>query len=194
MVLVPRETPLSAIHLQNMLRLARAGAVILPAAPSESRPGRFGIYGGRYVPETLMAALVELEQEYAKAKEDVAFQAELAGLLKDFAGRPTPLYFAARLSEHCVGARIYLTREDLCHVRHDCAGHERSDGRATRDEPCRRRRRRRGPLGRTREVLGLDRRVAADGHERRRRDEAPHARHRRRGCQPHAEFVRLSFV
>ena len=91
-------------------------SVILPAAPSESRPGRFGAYGGRYVPETLMAALVELEREYDIAKADAAFQAELDGLLKDFAGRPTPLYFAKRLSEDLGGARIYLKREDLLHT------------------------------------------------------------------------------
>ena len=91
-------------------------SVILPAAPSESRPGRFGIYGGRYVPETLMAALVELEHEYEKVKEDAAFQAELADLLHNFAGRPTPLYFAKRLSEELGGAKIYLKREDLLHT------------------------------------------------------------------------------
>jgi tryptophan synthase beta chain len=91
-------------------------SVILPAAPSESRPGRFGIYGGRYVPETLMAALLELEHEYETAKADAAFQAELAGLLKDYAGRPTPLYFAKRLTEELGGARIYLKREDLLHT------------------------------------------------------------------------------
>ena len=91
-------------------------SVILPATPSESRPGRFGAYGGRYVPETLMAALVELEQEYEKAKADPAFQAELAALLKDFAGRPTPLYFAKRLTEQLGGAKIYLKREDLLHT------------------------------------------------------------------------------
>ena len=91
-------------------------SVILPAAPSESRPGRFGIYGGRYVPETLMAALVELEHEYETAKADAAFQTELAGLLKDFAGRPTPLYFAKRLTEELGGAKIYLKREDLLHT------------------------------------------------------------------------------
>jgi tryptophan synthase beta chain len=92
------------------------GSVILPAAPSESRPGRFGVYGGRYVPETLMAALVELEHEYDIAKADAAFQAELGGLLKDFAGRPTPLYFAKRLTEELGGAKIYLKREDLLHT------------------------------------------------------------------------------
>ena len=91
-------------------------SVILPAAPSESRPGRFGIYGGRYVPETLMAALVELEHEYDAAKADPAFQAELTLLLNDFAGRPTPLYYAKRLTEELGGAKIYLKREDLLHT------------------------------------------------------------------------------
>ena len=91
-------------------------SVILPAVPSESRPGRFGVYGGRYVPETLMAALVELEHEYEIAKSDAAFQTELAGLLKDFAGRPTPLYFAKRLTEELGGAKVYLKREDLLHT------------------------------------------------------------------------------
>jgi len=63
-------------------------SINLPSVPSELRPGRFGIYGGRYVPETLMAALVELEHEYDSAKDDAAFQAELADLLKNYAGRP----------------------------------------------------------------------------------------------------------
>jgi tryptophan synthase beta chain len=91
-------------------------SIILPSAPSESRPGRFGIYGGRYVPETLMAALMELEREYELSKADAAFQAELNDLLKDYAGRPTPLYFAKRLTEDLGGARIYLKREDLLHT------------------------------------------------------------------------------
>src|SRR5580700_8698724 len=91
-------------------------SVILPANPSESRPGRFGVYGGRYVPETLMAALVELEHEYEIAKADAAFQAELTSLLTDYAGRPTPLYFAKRLTESLGGAKIYLKREDLLHT------------------------------------------------------------------------------
>jgi tryptophan synthase beta chain len=91
-------------------------SVILPSSPSESRPGRFGIYGGRYVPETLMAALVELEREYEIAKADAAFHSELDGLLRDFAGRPTPLYFAKRLTEELGGAKIYLKREDLLHT------------------------------------------------------------------------------
>jgi tryptophan synthase beta chain len=79
-------------------------------------PGRFGAYGGRYVPETLMAALEELEDSYALAQSDPAFHAELDGLLHHYAGRPTPLYFAKRLSETLGGAKIYLKREDLLHT------------------------------------------------------------------------------
>src|SRR5579864_5960843 len=78
--------------------------------------GRFGPYGGRYVPETLMAALQELESAYEKAKTDPDFQSELDDLLKNFAGRPTPLFFAKRLTESLGGARIYLKREDLLHT------------------------------------------------------------------------------
>jgi tryptophan synthase beta chain len=78
--------------------------------------GRFGAYGGRYVPETLMAALEELEQAYAEAQADPAFHAELDSLLRDYAGRPTPLYFASRLTEQLGGAKIYLKREDLLHT------------------------------------------------------------------------------
>jgi tryptophan synthase beta chain len=79
-------------------------------------PGRFGAYGGRYVPETLVAALDELEHAYAEAKADPAFQARLDLLLRDYAGRPTPLYFAERLTEELGGARIHLKREDLLHT------------------------------------------------------------------------------
>ncbi|HZU09972.1 MAG TPA: tryptophan synthase subunit beta [Pseudacidobacterium sp.] len=78
--------------------------------------GRFGPYGGRYVPETLMAALEELEHAYAQAQADPAFQAELDSLLRDYAGRPTPLYYASRLTEKLGGAKIYLKREDLLHT------------------------------------------------------------------------------
>ncbi len=81
-----------------------------------STPGHFGPYGGQFAPETLMVALREIEDVYNKAKHDKAFQAELAGLLRDFAGRPTPLYFAERLTEHYGGAQIYLKREDLLHT------------------------------------------------------------------------------
>ena len=78
--------------------------------------GRFGAYGGRYVPETLVAPLEELEQAYAAARADRSFQDELDSLLKNFAGRPTPLQFASRLTEKLGGARIYLKREDLLHT------------------------------------------------------------------------------
>jgi len=78
-------------------------------------PGRFGPYGGRYVPETLIPALDELEAAWAEAQVDVAFNQRLESLRKDFIGRPTPLYFAERLSER-VGRSIYLKREDLAHT------------------------------------------------------------------------------
>ena len=78
--------------------------------------GRFGPYGGRYVPETLMPALLELGASYAKAKRDLSFQRELAYYLKHYVGRPTSLYRADRLSKRLGGARIYLKREDLCHT------------------------------------------------------------------------------
>ena len=78
--------------------------------------GRFGKYGGRYVPETLMPALLELEQQYLKARGDRKFQAEMDYYLKLYVGRPTPLYFAERLTRRLGGAKIYLKREDLCHT------------------------------------------------------------------------------
>jgi tryptophan synthase beta chain len=78
--------------------------------------GHFGRFGGRYVPETLMAPLVELEKEYRAAMRDARFRSRLRELLTTYAGRPTPLYFAERLTKHCGGARIYLKREDLCHT------------------------------------------------------------------------------
>ena len=78
--------------------------------------GRYGPYGGRYVPETLMAPLEELEKAYLEARSDRLFQAELSTLLRDFAGRPTPLQFASRLTEKLGGGRIYIKREDLLHT------------------------------------------------------------------------------
>src|SRR6266576_68061 len=78
--------------------------------------GHFGPYGGRFVPETLMHPLQELEEEYFRARIDPAFQSELDDLLPDFAGRPTPLYFAERLTKDLGGAKIYLKREDLNHT------------------------------------------------------------------------------
>jgi len=78
--------------------------------------GRFGAYGGRYVPETLVYPLEELAQAYQAARQDPAFQSELDSLLRTYAGRPTPLSFARRLSQHLGGARVYLKREDLLHT------------------------------------------------------------------------------
>jgi tryptophan synthase beta chain len=78
--------------------------------------GRFGPFGGRYVPETLVAPLEELERAYTAARADAAFAAQLAAELRDFAGRPTPLQFAERLTAHLGGPRIYLKREDLLHT------------------------------------------------------------------------------
>ena len=78
--------------------------------------GHFGPYGGRYVPETLMTPLEELEVAYNAARQDPTFQAELSDLLKNYAGRPTPLYEAKRLSEQLGGARIFIKREDLLHT------------------------------------------------------------------------------
>jgi len=88
----------------------------IEATVAATVPGRFGAYGGRYVPETLMAALLELDAAYAQAQQDPAFHVELNALLKDYAGRPTPLYFAKRLTEALGGAKIYLKREDLLHT------------------------------------------------------------------------------
>ncbi|MDR4314861.1 tryptophan synthase subunit beta [Niallia circulans] len=78
--------------------------------------GHFGMYGGRYVPETLMLAVTELEAEYKKAQEDPAFHEELNNLLKDYVGRETPLYYAENLTKYAGGAKIYLKREDLNHT------------------------------------------------------------------------------
>jgi len=100
--------------------MATAKIASAPNKPSvasrKPQAGRFGVYGGRYVPETLMAALEELEREYEKAKRDPKFQKRLDVLLRTFAGRPTPLFFARRLTEKLGGAKIYLKREDLLHT------------------------------------------------------------------------------
>jgi tryptophan synthase beta chain len=93
---------------------------VKPRSPApQSLPdasGHFGRFGGRYVPETLMAPLVELERAYRAAVKDARFRARLGELLTTYAGRPTPLYYAERLTQHAGGARIYLKREDLCHT------------------------------------------------------------------------------
>src|SRR5579859_3861719 len=78
--------------------------------------GQFGGYGGRFVAETLMPLVLELERAYDEAKHDEAFQAELSRLLSSYVGRESPLYFAERLTEHLGGAKIYLKREDLNHT------------------------------------------------------------------------------
>ena len=86
------------------------------APQKKTKKGRFGPYGGRYVPETLMAALQELEAAYAAARKDKSFHAEFQRLLHEYAGRPTPLFKAERLTQALSGARIYLKREDLLHT------------------------------------------------------------------------------
>jgi len=78
--------------------------------------GHFGRFGGRFVPETLMSPLIELDRAYRAARRDRGFRHRLHELLSTYAGRPTPLYFAERLTRHSGGARIYLKREDLCHT------------------------------------------------------------------------------
>jgi len=80
------------------------------------RRGHFGVFGGRYVAETLMPALIELEQAYRRIARDPSFRRELHAYLQEYAGRETPLYFAARLTERLGGAKVYLKREDLCHT------------------------------------------------------------------------------
>src|SRR3970040_1717802 len=77
--------------------------------------GKFGKYGGQFVPETLMPAVQELEKSYRKFKNERNFKAELKHLLSNYAGRPTPLFFAGNLTKKCGGAKIYLKREDLLH-------------------------------------------------------------------------------
>ncbi len=93
-----------------------ATAAISKRGKAANTPGRFGAYGGRYVPETLMAALEELERAYEKVKKDAKFRARLNQLLHTYAGRPTPLFFAQRLTKKLGGAKIYLKREDLLHT------------------------------------------------------------------------------
>src|SRR3989454_3433046 len=84
--------------------------------PLPNARGRFGAFGGRYVPETLIPALDELAREYEKARRDPRFKVELDSYLREYVGRPTPLYYAERLSKKLGGVKIYLKREDLCHT------------------------------------------------------------------------------
>jgi len=119
MATVPRTSKVKSpiLTAKNAVSIGHPRASSLNSRSAQSQePGRFGVYGGRYVPETLMAALDELNREYEKAKKDPSFRARLDGLLKTYAGRPTPLFFARRLTEKLGGAKIYLKREDLLHT------------------------------------------------------------------------------
>jgi tryptophan synthase beta chain len=105
---------ISALAAKNAARMRQPR--VSDSSVRANAPGRFGAYGGRYVPETLMAALEELEREYEKARRDPKFQRRLEELLRTYAGRPTPLTFARRLTQKLGGAKIYLKREDLLHT------------------------------------------------------------------------------
>ncbi len=105
---------MSTSEIQNPPEPTPAPSTSTASVPDAG--GHFGSYGGMFVPETLMAALSELTQEYERAKADPAFQAELDQLLSEYVGRPTPLYFAQRWSEKLGGAKVYLKREDLLHT------------------------------------------------------------------------------
>src|SRR5262245_24531379 len=108
--------PAAAWKRVRVLRIMQSSrnSFLLPKVPD--RRGHFGPYGGRYVAETLMPALTELERAYAQARRDPSFRKEFQLSLRQYAGRPTPLYFAERLTEKLGGAKIYLKREDLCHT------------------------------------------------------------------------------
>jgi len=113
-----RKTEMATAKIHHRLAARRGSSKDLRVVPPprKSSAGRFGVYGGRYVPETLIAALDELEQHYEKAKKDRSFQRRLDELLRTYAGRPTPLFFAQRLTKKLGGAKIYLKREDLLHT------------------------------------------------------------------------------
>lgn len=104
------QKPLAAMHSTRETALPQMEANLPDAL------GHFGPYGGRFVPETLVPALDELSQEYERAREDPAFRQELQGYLRDYVGRPTPLYFAERLTKDLGGPKVYIKREDLCHT------------------------------------------------------------------------------
>ena len=100
--------------VRNYLTYSRSMVPIVYSAPDSA--GHFGSFGGKFIPETLVKNAADLESEYLKAKKDPAFQSTLNHLLRDYVGRPTPLYHAERLSTILKGAQIYLKREDLCHT------------------------------------------------------------------------------
>ncbi len=99
-----------------MARSSKGSPARVKTGRFPDRAGHFGMYGGKYVPEVLMAALAGLEEAYLKAKRDADFQKELRYYLREYAGRPTSLYFAERLTGELKGAKVYLKREDLCHT------------------------------------------------------------------------------
>ena len=101
--------------IEEMIRLVRQDSP-RGGMPEENKPGRFGPYGGQYIPETLMPAVLELEKAYNHYKNDPEFKAELTDLLQNYAGRPSLLYFAKKMTEDLGGAKIYLKREDLNHT------------------------------------------------------------------------------
>src|SRR5437867_4383955 len=102
------------ISLQRFAQYDRSACMITKSEPDKD--GHWGKFGGRYVPETLVAPLEELTSEFMRARHDEHFWHELNQLLRDYAGRATPLFHAQRLSEHARGAQIYLKREDLLHT------------------------------------------------------------------------------
>jgi len=114
MVLAHLTNPLLGNRI-NYMQTASPELELDPLSLPDAR-GHFGAYGGMYVPETLMTPLFELTEAYHEARKDPTFQKELDHQLREFAGRPTNLYFADRLTEHCGGAKIYLKREDLLHT------------------------------------------------------------------------------
>ncbi len=115
-----QEGPGQGAPVRHRRARRRPGAVMtrtrLDPAGLPDAAGHFGRFGGRFVPETLMSPLIELDRAYRAAQRDARFRRRLADLLGSYAGRPTPLYFAERLTEHAGGARIFLKREDLCHT------------------------------------------------------------------------------
>ena len=100
----------------KLVKLGLPGAWLIEIEPHPDERGFFGIYGGRFVAETLMPLILELEQAYEAAKKDPAFHAELENLNTHYAGRPSPLYFAERLTEHLGGAKVYFKRDELNHT------------------------------------------------------------------------------
>src|SRR5438270_8117361 len=107
---------LAALRPCPASRIPTSSGVLSPMQNLPDNRGHFGPYGGRYVAETLMPALIELEQAYKDARRDPTFRADLKSYSREYVGRPTPLYYCANLTARLGGAKIYLKREDLCHT------------------------------------------------------------------------------